>query len=143
MPEVVKESSAGIIPYRSTTDTSREYLLLKYENGGHWGFPKGHIEEGESTRQAALREFQEETSCTVEFLHPHFTEIQEYTYQRESIRHAKQVYYFLGKISDGCEVSLSSEHVDFRWCPYGRARDRLTYPGTKRIIRLAEGKLKE
>ena len=33
---------------------------------GYWGFPKGHLEEGENPLQAALREVQEETGFVVQ-----------------------------------------------------------------------------
>ena len=32
---------------------------------GYWGFPKGHLEEGENPIQAAIREVQEETGFVV------------------------------------------------------------------------------
>ena len=32
---------------------------------GYWGFPKGHLEEGETPIQAAIREVQEETGFIV------------------------------------------------------------------------------
>jgi len=36
--------------------------------GGLWGFPKGHLEEGETIEQAALREVKEETNLTINLL---------------------------------------------------------------------------
>lgn len=50
-------------------DAGGEFLLVKRGNGGdypgHWAFPGGHIEEGESPEQAAIREFHEETGGRV------------------------------------------------------------------------------
>ena len=45
---------------------SGKVLLLRHPSnsshgGGHWDFPKGHIDEGESEIQTALRELEEET----------------------------------------------------------------------------------
>lgn len=46
-----------------------EYLLVQRGHGGdypgHWAFPGGHIEQGESSKDAAIREFQEETGHLV------------------------------------------------------------------------------
>ena len=53
------EFSAGVILYRQLKD-SREYLLLHYP-GGHFDFPKGHLEQDETEREAAYRELKEET----------------------------------------------------------------------------------
>lgn len=46
-----------------------KYLLVKRGDGGDypgcWAFPGGHIEQGESSKEAAIREFQEETGHAV------------------------------------------------------------------------------
>jgi 8-oxo-dGTP pyrophosphatase MutT (NUDIX family) len=54
------EVSAGGIVFRRAPDLSPIYLLIRdsYDN---WGFPKGHLENGESPAEAALRETGEET----------------------------------------------------------------------------------
>ena len=54
------EVSAGGIVFRRIAEAGPRYLLIKdsYDN---WGFPKGHLENGESPADAALRETSEET----------------------------------------------------------------------------------
>jgi 8-oxo-dGTP diphosphatase len=47
--------------------TSRDILLIHKKRGigkGLWNGPGGHIEEGETPEQAAIREFEEETEAT-------------------------------------------------------------------------------
>src|SRR5205085_12501327 len=56
--KVRREFSAGFVLYRSAADGPR-FLLLDY--GKHWDYPKGHLEEGETAWQAAVRELREET----------------------------------------------------------------------------------
>ena len=53
------ETSAGGVVYRRS-DGGPLVLLIRdsYEN---WGFPKGHIEQGEVPEVAAVREVREET----------------------------------------------------------------------------------
>ena len=53
-----KEHSAGVVLFRQMKDY-REYLLLHYPSG-HFDFPKGHLEEDETEREAAFRELEEE-----------------------------------------------------------------------------------
>ena len=53
------EKSCGVILFNG-----QEVLLLQHpdsKNKGHWDFPKGHIENGETEPQTALRELAEET----------------------------------------------------------------------------------
>src|SRR3982750_698917 len=60
--EVVREPTAGGIVYRySAADKTKIEILLIQDSKGRWTIPKGHIEEGESPRQAAEREIREET----------------------------------------------------------------------------------
>ena len=57
------EKSCGAIVL-SPDNTNRKVLLIKHENGGHWAFPKGHVEEGETEVETALREIKEETGLS-------------------------------------------------------------------------------
>lgn len=41
------------------TNKGVSVAMLK-DSYGHWTFPKGHLEQGENTRQAAIREIEEE-----------------------------------------------------------------------------------
>ena len=43
------------------------YVIIRHR-AGHCGFPKGHIEPGETEQQTALREIREETALCVEFV---------------------------------------------------------------------------
>ena len=41
-------------------------ILLIFQQNGFWGFPKGHVEEGETEPETAVREVFEETGLWVE-----------------------------------------------------------------------------
>ena len=56
---MIIEKSAGLIIYRLDNGKTC-FLLLRY-GWGHWGFPKGIIESGETEMKAAIREANEET----------------------------------------------------------------------------------
>ena len=43
-----------------------EYLIIHQPSSGFWGFPKGHLIEGETPEQGALREVMEETGLTLD-----------------------------------------------------------------------------
>lgn len=53
-------------------DPGRRVLLLEHVSG-HWVFPKGHVEQGETQLQAALREVAEEAGVTALCPHPERT----------------------------------------------------------------------
>ena len=52
----------GIILYNVDT---QKYLLVHGKKSQKWGFPKGHMEPGESEEETALREFYEETGIVL------------------------------------------------------------------------------
>lgn len=58
------EKSCGAIVYRKSHGNT-EILLIKHINSGHWSFPKGHMETGETEVETAVREIKEETSIDV------------------------------------------------------------------------------
>lgn len=56
---VHRERSAGGVVVRAVGGAP--HVLLIRDPYGHWGFPKGHLERGERSDSAALREVMEET----------------------------------------------------------------------------------
>jgi tRNA nucleotidyltransferase (CCA-adding enzyme) len=48
----------GIILYNKN---NKKYFLVHGRKSNKWGFPKGHMEKGETEKITALREFYEET----------------------------------------------------------------------------------
>ena len=124
--------SAGIIPFYYA-NTTREYLLLLYR-AGHWDFPKGKLETGESKHDAAIRELKEETGLSA----PIFSGF-EYSFSyyfkdyRNDERAYKTVYFYLGK-ANVKNIILSHEHQDYLWLPYAQAREKLTYDNAKTLL---------
>ena len=55
------EKSCGALVFRQDPRTGRMYILMiRHKHGGHRSFPKGHVEEGETEHQTAIREVEEE-----------------------------------------------------------------------------------
>jgi bis(5'-nucleosidyl)-tetraphosphatase len=130
-----QEFSAGVVVFRKE-NSRRIYLLLHYEEG-HWDFPKGHIEKGESEEQAARRECVEETGIKELSLRPGFEEKIEYFYKREGKTFHKQVVFLLAE-TEIQDVKISWEHVGFEWLPYDKALVRLTFKNAKEVLEKAE-----
>ncbi|MFA6919074.1 MAG: NUDIX domain-containing protein [Patescibacteria group bacterium] len=68
---MIREKSAGVIVCRRHPKDDLQYLLL-YMGNNYWNFPKGHVEEGESEAEGALRELEEETGIKNVELFPDF-----------------------------------------------------------------------
>ena len=55
------DKSCGVVLFNSGKVLLLRHSSTSSRGGGHWDFPKGHIDEGESEIQTALRELEEET----------------------------------------------------------------------------------
>jgi bis(5'-nucleosidyl)-tetraphosphatase len=125
---------AGIITYSLNNDTVY-YLILRYQ-AGHWDFPKGKIETGETKQTAALRELKEEAGINAQ-LDKDFEETINYVF----MDHTKQitqktVYFFVGR-TEQTTITLSHEHTDYRWLPFKEALELVTYDNAKKILKKA------
>ena len=75
-----REKSAGAIIFRKENNETY-YLLLRYRSG-HWEFPRGHIEAGETEEQAARREIKEETGIKDLKIIPGFKECTKFLFKK-------------------------------------------------------------
>ena len=122
----IHERSAGVIPYRVGGDQTLSYLVLHSATvrnpRAKWEFPKGGMESGETPRQTAAREFQEETSLTEWAFREGFERSLSYTYIRRGRKVLKTVTYFLAEVLDDAGLTRSPEHVEDafgHWCHWG------------------------
>lgn len=134
--KIVDHHSAGIVLYREKADV-REFLLLKYPQG-HWDFAKGHLDEGEDVKMAAVRELKEETGYNDVSLESGFLVPMFYEYTEDNVLHKKRVDYFVGRLNSGPELLLSHEHIGGGWFPYEEALEQLTFDNAKDILIAAE-----
>lgn len=59
--DVIRETTAGGVTYRFNRSSDALEFLMVQDARDRWTIPKGHVDEGENTRQTALREITEET----------------------------------------------------------------------------------
>lgn len=136
-----EEHSCGFVLFRQLGE-KRYYLLMHYK-AGHWDFPKGHVEEGESEEQTARRELMEETRIRRAWVVPGFRYEYVYEFGGEARgKRSKRVTFMLAR-TDQSEVRVSHEHQGARWSPYERAVSMLTFPNAKSMLEAAERFLKE
>jgi bis(5'-nucleosidyl)-tetraphosphatase len=131
------EQSCGIVAYREQPGQPRQYLLLQYP-GGHWDFPKGHVEPGETETGTAKRELAEETGITEVSIREGFRETIRYRFQSadgQSVN--KQVIFFTGRV-DADRLQISHEHQGYEWLGYRPAKERLTFANARRLLQQVE-----
>ncbi|WP_253295475.1 bis(5'-nucleosyl)-tetraphosphatase [Roseburia sp. MSJ-14] len=127
-----EKSCGGIIFYKTKQNT--KILLVKNNNGRYWSFPKGHIEQGETEQETAIREIKEETGLDVTLVN-NFREISEYC-PFGKIR--KRVVFFLARAFTD-NVKIQEEEIDsFIWVDLQQARKLCSYDNDLRIIDKAE-----
>lgn len=110
----------------------KDKVLLVKHNVGHWDFPKGHMENGETEVQTAIREVKEETNIDVIIPNEQDKYIVEYS-PRENIW--KQVVFFVAKKIDGEIKPQETEIETIQWFEFEEAVDRINYESSKDIMK--------
>jgi len=126
---MIYEKSCGAIVYRKFHGNT-EILLIKHINSGHWSFPKGHVEEGETEMETAVREIKEETGIDV-IVDPTYRETVSYSPRKDT---QKVVVYFIAKAKNYDFIAQEEEIAEIRWVEVGRTSSILTYENDRTIV---------
>lgn len=135
-----KEESAGAVLFYEKGGTI-EYLLLRYDETGHWDFPKGHIESGETEKKALQREVFEETGIKNLVLAPEFKKTIKYFFRQNNKTVFKTVVFYLAYTKTQ-KVKISFEHMGYKWLSYADALQQLTFANAKAVLKKADRYLK-
>jgi len=128
----MKDECFGIVPIFGKEANS--LFLLIHHQAGHWAFPKGHANSGESPAETARREFAEETGISdFEMLEePSFTE--HYSFLKDGEPIDKTVTYFLGFVNS-MDVVLQVEQVqNSAWVSGEEAIKLITFDANRRMF---------
>ena len=129
------EKSVGAVIFNQN-GVEIEYLILNYP-AGHWDFPKGNVEEGETEENTAKREVAEETGITNITILPSFRKKIQYYYRQEHVTVRKEVIFYLAR-SPTKHIQLSNEHTNYAWLNYTDVIRKLTYTNSKSILKSAQ-----
>lgn len=127
--ECLYEHSCGAVVFRRINEEYR-YLLIKNRRSNHWGFPKGHMEKGETREQTAVREVLEETGIHINIVEGFCSESQ----YRIASKIEKRVEVFLASTSDTQTIIQKEEIEDYIWLRYPEALDMLRFENDKEIL---------
>lgn len=131
----VDETSAGGVVVNVTRD--KVVLIGRLDRRGRllWSLPKGHIEEGETPEQTAVREVGEETGIVGEIIRPLGTI--DYWFVAERRRIHKTVHHFLMEERGGDLSDEDVEVTEVDWVALDELEDRLAYADERRLVRKA------
>lgn len=131
------EKSCGAIVFY-IKDDQIYFLLVKNKKGRHWGFPKGHIEIGETEEQTAKREVKEETGLDVTILRG----FRKKSYYKPFGKTKKKVVIFLAK-ADKNKVKIQNSEIEcFKWLTIPEMFKHLKYPNDISMFKSALKRLR-
>ena len=124
------EKSCGTVLFTGRGEDLR-FLLIRSTQDGKSGFPKGHVEAGESEVETALRETWEETS-----LHAKIIDGFRRTacYPLKNGRRKLVVYFLASYEGEEPRSNPDFESYDFLSLPYREARRTLTFDNAKELL---------
>ena len=132
----VDEVSAGglVIDQSGTKGLLIGRRDLKDQTGQRllWSLPKGHIEEGETPEQAAIREVHEETGIESEISKA--LGVIDFWFMAGGKRIHKTVHHYLFKEVGGTLTPQITEVDEVGWFPLNEVVGLLAYPDEKKLI---------
>ena len=140
--EISREATAGGVIYRINRYGGLEILLVA-DHFDRWTIPKGHIEEGETAQETAIREIGEEAGvhqlepiCWLGKIH--------FRYRRENILvlMSTQIYLFKA-LGDTNDIQKEDWMNGIKWFSYDKAVDIIAYRDIAKLIRLGRRRLEQ
>jgi len=130
----VVEQAGGIVFRRKGNGTS--ILLVRAKRDpSKWIFPKGHVEDGESLTETAVRETLEEAGVVGEAIESIGAPL-EFEYREQLYR----VQYFLIRLISETDDGDGREK---KWFPVDEALERVSFDGARALLRAARAQLEK
>ncbi len=121
-----KEKSCGCIIIKDN-----KVLLVYEKRRNFWGFPKGHMEDGENEIETALREVKEEVGLDVE-INIEKRYVLNYIIREEI---DKTTVLYLATPKNEKIIMQESEIENVRWCNFDEALNVLTFDNWKELFK--------
>lgn len=125
-------SSGGVIVHKNTLCL---ICVKNFKGMRVWTFPKGHIEHGETARETAVREVEEETGYKCKIIRP-LIKVQYYFTERGQVICKRVQWYLMKKLIKRGKPDLN-EIEEVRWVSFEKAQEMIQYASDKRLIKLA------
>ena len=122
------EKSCGAIIF------NEDKVLVVKQTSGFYGFPKGHVEIGETEKETAIREVKEETGLDIKIIY-----YKRYTQSyivKENVH--KDVVFFIAKLENNNEKRQVEEIEEILWIDINEVENILTYDSLKELWKEAK-----
>ena len=109
-------------------------VLVVKQTSGFYGFPKGHVEIGETEKETAIRETKEETGLDIKIISD-----KRYTQSyivKENVH--KDVVFFIAKLENNNEKRQVEEIAEILWIDINEVENILTYDSLKELWKEAK-----
>ncbi|HMS50028.1 MAG TPA: NUDIX domain-containing protein [Candidatus Saccharibacteria bacterium] len=141
--EVVREPTAGGVVFRHNPATKKVEILLIQDAKDRWTIPKGHIEEGETSKQTASREIAEETGLEKVEVYNWLGKIN-FRYRRSNSLVLMTTEIFLVKALGDTDKLKPEEWMNgIKWFEANEALDKIAYEDIGKLILLALKKIRD
>lgn len=141
--EVVREPTAGGVVFRHNPATKKVEILLIQDAKDRWTIPKGHIEEGETSKQTAKREIAEETGLEKVEVYNWLGKIN-FRYRRTNSLVLMTTEIFLVKALGDTDKLKPEEWMNgIKWFEANEALDKIAYEDIGKLILLALKKIRD
>jgi mutator protein MutT len=129
--KVKREFSAGGVVFRREPEGVL-WLVVKPKGSEQWRFPKGKIEKGEDSAQAALREVKEEGGVEVRILKK--IDNIKYFFVQKRQRIFKTVTFYLMEYIQEAQGGFCWETEEIAWLPFEEAKEKLAFKNEKEVL---------
>ena len=115
-------------------------VLVIQQKQGFWGFPKGHMEQGENEIETAIRETKEETNLDV-IIEDKTRFCLTYFIEDKNIH--KEVVYFVAKVDGKVDIKPQIEEINgIVWIEIAKVEDILTFDNLKELWKVVLNHIK-
>lgn len=139
--EIVREATAGAMVYRITKAGELQVVLFQ-DARDRWSVPKGHIEEGETAQETAIREIGEEVGlhgvepiCWLGKVH--------FRYRRDNVLVLMSTQIYLFKAPKEDKITKEEWMHDARWFDFDDAVDKIEYEDIAKLLLLGRKRLRQ
>jgi len=130
--------------------SENKILLVKNKKGDSsadseswWGYPKGHLEEGEKPSEAAVREVYEETGFEVKIVNNKPVAESRYEIERSGEVLQKTVWFYEMEIVESFKNEPDDEIDEIALVDFESALDLLTHDEDRKILKYVFNQWKE